>query len=114
MKMYRYFVAMIFCLCGVAMLAALPAQYAPPLANKPSDETLTKINQLKDKLDRALRMLRRNGIHDPLLSDVEVYHKAATWITRHNEFYHKDASDWTVEVLECGLIRASQVSQAET
>src|SRR5262249_54127634 len=104
---------MSFPLCGFVFLTAA-AQYEPPSPSKPSDETLKKIEQLKDKLERALRMFRRNGIHDPMLSDVEVYHKAATWITRHKEFYQKDAGEWTVEALERGLIRAGQVSQAET
>ncbi|HEY7424121.1 MAG TPA: hypothetical protein VH682_07785, partial [Gemmataceae bacterium] len=104
---------MISFLCGFVLLAAVPAQYAPPPTTKPSDETLKKIDQLKDKLERALKMLRSKGIHDPILSDIEVYHKAAVWITRHQEFYHKDAGEWTVEALQGGLIRAGQTSEAE-
>src|SRR5215831_19466745 len=106
MKISRCLVVMFLPLCGFIFLAAA-AQYAPPPPSEPSEETLKKINQLKDKLERALRMFRRNGIHDPMLSDIEVYHKAATWITRHKEFYHEDAGEWTVEALERGLLRAS-------
>jgi dienelactone hydrolase len=87
------------------------AQYAPPKPVKPSDEILKKIEERKIKLDAALRLFRREKINDPYLSDIEVYYKAATWITEHNEFYDKRYGEWTIEALERGLIRAGQVSQ---
>src|SRR5215831_17348456 len=107
MKISRYFAAMlaasILPLCAVLLLAA--AQYAPPPPVKPSEEVLKKIEELKEKLDAELKLLRRLGIQDPFLADIEVYLKAATWITQHNEFYDKDSGQWTIEALERGLLR---------
>ncbi len=93
---------------------APPSKYAPPPAVKPSAEVLKKIEERKDKLGRMIRQFRQLGVTDPFLADIEVYYKAASWITRHNEFYQKDAGDWTVEALERGLLRASQQAQGET
>jgi pimeloyl-ACP methyl ester carboxylesterase len=99
---------------ALALLAASAAQYAPPPSTKPSAETVKKIEEGMDKLSRMLRQLRQLGVHDPALADIEIYYKAATWITRHDEFYQKEAGDWTVEALERGLLRASQQTQGET
>jgi dienelactone hydrolase len=89
------------------------AQYAPPKSVEPSEEIRKKIEERKNKLDNVLRLFRRQQIKDPFLADVEVYYKAATWITEHNEFYDKRYGEWTVEALERGLIRAGQLSQSE-
>lgn len=89
------------------------AQYAPPPSIKPNEDILKKIEEHKEKLDAALRLLRREGIQDPFLADIEVYLKAATWITQHNEFYDKDAGQWTIEALERGLLRASLLKLGE-
>jgi hypothetical protein len=107
------FLAIALSLFGI-FLAAPPAQYAPPPSVKPSAEVLKKIEELKDKLNRSLRQLRQLGVHEPALADIEVYHKAALWITRHDEFYQKEAGEWTVEALQRGLLLASQQSQGET
>lgn len=117
MKALRYFVAMMAFAAGLSAAVFLPApaaQYAPPPTVKPDEDTLKQIDKLKDKLDRALQLFRRQGIHDPMLSDIEVYAKAAAWIAKHSEFYHKDAGAWTIEALERGLLRAGQLLQAET
>ena len=44
---------------------------------------------------------------------MEIYLKAAEWIVRYSEFYHKDAADWTLQVLDDGLLRASQAAQGD-
>jgi pimeloyl-ACP methyl ester carboxylesterase len=115
MKVSRWFVALLppamVLLFGAALLAA--AQYAPPPSVKPGEDVLKKIEERKDKLAKVLREFRQLGVTDPVLSDIEVYHKAAEWITRHNEFYQKEAGEWTVEALERGLIRASQQAQGD-
>lgn len=98
---------------GLAGLMLPAAQYAPPPSVKPSEEVLKKIEERKDKLDAALRLFRREKIQDPILADIEVYLKAATWITRHNEFYDKNSGEWTVEALERGLLRAGLLSQGQ-
>ncbi len=100
---------MLLVLGGVLLFAT--AQYAPPDPVKPNDETLKKIDELKDKLEAALQLLRREGIQDPFLADIEVYLKAAKWITQHNEFYDKASGQWTVEALERGLLRATVLKQ---
>src|SRR5205814_7800945 len=91
----------------------LAQNYAPPESNTPDEATLKAIAAKGEKLGQRLQMLRRQGVRDPQLADVEIYYKAAVWITRHNEFYHKDAAAWTHEALDRGLLRASQLAQGE-
>jgi hypothetical protein len=94
--------------------AWLPAQdYAPPPSQPPDAATLKAINQRQDRLSLILRGLRSRGVADSLRADVEVYLKAAEWITRHDEFYHKDAAAWTLDALDRGLLRAAQLSQGQ-
>src|SRR5262249_52374481 len=44
---------------------------------------------------------------------VEVFHRAAVWISEHNEFFQKDAAAWTLEALDRGLLRAGLCQQGE-
>jgi predicted esterase len=90
------------------------SSYAPPRAVVPDKEVLKTIDERKDRLAQALTELRRLGVRDPALADIEIYHKAASWIVRHGEFYHKDAGEWTIEALDRGLLRASQQLRGET
>jgi predicted esterase len=114
MRMYRYFVASLIGLAlSVGTLILPAAQYAPPPAVKPSEEILKEIDKRIDKLEDALKLFRREKIQDPILGDVEVYLKAAKWITQHNEFYDKKAGEWTIEALERGLMRAGHAKLGE-
>jgi dienelactone hydrolase len=113
MRISRYAVTLLALLLSLEALLLPAAQYAPPDSVKPSEEVLKKIDERIDKLDAVLRLFRREKIQDPILADIEVYLKAATWITQHNEFYNKNSGDWTVEALERGLIRAGLVSQGQ-
>lgn len=115
MKRSRCFVAaMVPALAfGLAAVVLPAAQYAPPPSVKPSEETLKKIEERIGKLEDAMKLFRREKVQDLILTDVEVYLKAATWITQHNEFYDKRAGDWTIEALERGLMRAGQVKIGE-
>ncbi|MGH7224543.1 MAG: hypothetical protein ACRELF_15060, partial [Gemmataceae bacterium] len=88
--------------------------YAPPPSIKPSAEILKKIKERKNKLETALKRFRQQSIHDPILADIEVYDKAAVWISEHNEFYKAEYGEWTIEALERGLIRVGQRLDAET
>jgi predicted esterase len=99
---------------ALVLPAALAFAQQPPKATAPPAETLKAIAARADKLATAIEALRRKGVGDPFLADVEIYHKAATWITRHNEFYQKDAADWTLAVLDRGLLRASQQARGES
>jgi predicted esterase len=97
-----------------ATFAPAAAQsYLPPPSKPPSEEKLKEIDARMTKLRRLLDSLRRQGVHDPYLADVEIYHKAAAWIIRHNEYYQAEAGDWTLEALNHGLLRGQQLAQGE-
>src|SRR5437588_751275 len=74
--------------------------YAPPASSPPDEATLTAIAEKTNRLRQTIDSLRRQGVRDPYLADVEIFHKATTWIVRHHEFYHKDAGAWTIEALD--------------
>jgi predicted esterase len=97
-------------------LAVSPGQqqYAPPPSNKPDRDTLQAIADKTAKLGKVLASLRQQGVRDPLLADVEVYHKAAVWIVRHDEFFQPDFAAWTLEALDRGLLRARQLAEGES
>jgi dienelactone hydrolase len=98
----------------LTLAQAPPAgSFAPPKAESPAPTVLASIQERTDKLGKALATLRQQGIGDPFLADVQVYHKAAMWIVRHGEFYQKEAANWTLEVLDRGLLRASQQLRGE-
>src|SRR5262249_5546319 len=88
--------------------------FPEPKNHPPDKDTLAKIAQQTRKLSTALDILRRQGVRDPALTDIEIYLKAAQWIVKHNEFYHKDAGKWTLGVLDRGLLRANQQARGET
>src|SRR3954453_6108738 len=90
---------------AAAGLLSAQQSYAPPPAQAPAEAVLKTIAAKAEKLADRLQKLRRNGLPDPQLAEVEIYSKAALWITRHNEFYHKDAADWTLEALDRGMLR---------
>ncbi len=92
---------------------ATAAQYAPPPSQAPDSATRKAIEERIGKLEQVLEQLRRQGAADPFLADVEVCHKAAVWILRQEEFYQKAATDWTLTVLDRGLLRASQQARGE-
>jgi pimeloyl-ACP methyl ester carboxylesterase len=102
---------------GVAALTAAALvwaqDFAPPAAKPPKADVLKQIAAKTEKLGKAIQSLRRQGLRDPKLAELEVYHKAAVWVVRHNEFYHKDAGDWTLEALDRGLFRARQAAAGE-
>jgi pimeloyl-ACP methyl ester carboxylesterase len=98
----------------VAAAGPLPAQdYTPPPSQPPDEATQKAIAERADKLDAAVQSLHRRGAPEPLVAEAEVYLKAATWITRHNEFYQKDYAAWTLDALDRGLLRATLLSRGE-
>lgn len=105
----------VFCLLGLLATLAVSAQnYAPPEPIKATEEQLQAIKTKASKLEFALASLKRRGVRDPYLADIEIYHKAATWIVRHGEFYKKDYIDATLDTLDRGLLRATQQGMGET
>src|SRR5262245_29269391 len=106
------------CALFLVLFAATPLSrgqnYAPPPVKPPDEATLTAIKAKKDFLAKRLETLRQQGVRDPALAEVEIYKKAADWIVRHNEFYQPQAGQWTLDALDRGLLRASQVGRGET
>ena len=102
-------------LCITILLAPLASaqDYAPPNAKTPDKETLAAIAQKSVRLANALVVLQRQGVRDPVLADVEIYHKAADWLVRHNEFYTDQTATWVQAILDRGLLRATQASRGE-
>jgi hypothetical protein len=102
---------------GLALtLVSLSAafQYQPPPAMPPDAATQKAIEARADKLYDKIMELRRAGVRDPLLPHIEIYHKAAAWTLHYGEFYNKDSADWSLAVIDRGLLRASQQARGET
>jgi dienelactone hydrolase len=99
---------------ALAALGLVAAQnYAPPPPQPPDEATAKEIEARREALGRRLGALRREGLGDPMLADAEVFYKAAQWAQRHNEFYGKEAGAWVLEILDRGLLRASQLARGE-
>ncbi len=97
----------------VALLAAaalLAQDFRPPPGKAPAADTLKAIREKTTHLAKLTRALRKQGIGDALLADVDVYHQAAVAIVQHNEFFQPDAGKWTLEVLDAGLDRAEHMA----
>src|SRR5229473_629529 len=112
MKPTRLFLAVVVLVANVSLA---PAQnYAPTPSKPPAEATLKAIAEKTGRLGSLLSALRRRPeIRYPHLSDVEIYHKTALWIARHNEFYQAEAGDWTLDALDRGIARARQLGQGE-
>src|SRR5262245_12912245 len=95
-------------------MTALVQNYAPPPPVKPSNEQLTDIKARLQLLTVKINGLKRSGVRDPILADIEVYLKAAELIVRHGEFYRKEDIDWTIDILDAGLLRAAQAARGDT
>jgi dienelactone hydrolase len=89
--------------------AMLGAQQTDPSPYEPSPEERTAIVGKLTELGKRISLLRA-GKSDPLLADVEIYHKAAAWILRFpEEFFNKNYAANTLFVLDRGLARARQL-----
>lgn len=78
----------------------------------PSSEALTKARLKMEELSAALAKT-----HSPadIRVDVEIYLKAAQWITRHpEEFFKPEYSDQLLAVLDRGLERAKELQGGES
>src|SRR5262245_21269367 len=114
MKRFLVCAAALVLLPSAGLLLAQTQNFAPPASQAPDQAKLNEIADRTDKLGKRLLALRRQNVRDPYLADVEIYHKAAEWLVRHNEFYPKEINDWTLEALDRGLVRAAQLSQGES
>lgn len=112
MKVLRLFPAAAAVLAVAGLVVA--QDFAPPPSQALDEATLNAIAAKLTKLGQALESLRRQGVRDPILAEVEIYHKTATWIVRHNEFFDAAAGTWTLSALDRGLLRANQAAQGES
>jgi predicted esterase len=92
----------------------LPAQdFAPPDSKAPDAATVKLIKEKTARLGKAIGSLRKQGIRDPLLADIEIYHQAGLAIVQHDEFFQAESAAWTLEALDRGTVRALLMAQGE-
>jgi hypothetical protein len=92
----------------------LPAQdFAPPAPKKVDAATVKVIAEKATALGKKVAFLRKKGVGDPWLADVEVYLQAASWIVGLNEFFDDKSADWTLEALDRGMLRAALLTQGQ-
>jgi hypothetical protein len=87
---------------------------ADPKKYPPDEATAKLIRDRATQLKQTLIHLQRLGLRDPVLADIEVYHKAADWMTRHEEYLQTPTASQTVSILDRGLLRATQASRGES
>ena len=86
------------------------AQYDPPPTTKVDPATIKSIEAKTADLRVLIAALRRKGIPDAILCDVEIFQTAAEQIVKHGEFFNKDSAAKTLEVLDKGEARAKQLA----
>jgi predicted esterase len=87
--------------------------YQPPSSQRPATEILQAIKDKANKLEKMIAVLRKQGVRDPGLADAEVYYEAAAKIVEHNEFFQAGAADWTLAILDRGMLRARFLASGE-
>lgn len=106
-------------LCALGLLVSMSLtvdavqDYEPPPSQKLDEKAQKAIAERMEKLGQMVQSLRRQGMRDPYLADVEVYYKAAVWIQRFGEYYQPKSGAWTQEVLDRGLLRGALLSQGD-
>jgi dienelactone hydrolase len=102
------------CITVLLFLGTSPlhAQKTPP-SKTPSPEVLKAIKDKTDKLAKLVNTLTNQRVRDPGLAEVEVYLEAARKIVEHNEFFQADAGNWTLDVLDRGLLRGRFMAMGE-
>ncbi len=104
-------------LLSLSLLAAgavlVGQQGEPPF--RPTGVELEMLGKQTAALGRQVEQLRRQGVPDEILVDVEVFHKALVWMLRYPEEYHRkiyihDALNAAAE----GRERAEALSRGET
>ena len=84
-------------------VAAAPLSAQDAKVTSPTPAALKAIKEKTDKLGQVLTVLRRQGVRDPGLADVEIYREAALKIVANNEFFDAKAADATLDVLDRGF-----------
>src|SRR5579863_1242983 len=81
----------------------LPPQRAPAERFPPSREQDEEITSKMTQLQESLATFKKNNVADESLVEVEIFHKAATWIGHHNEYFTKNSVPQTIALLDTGI-----------
>jgi predicted esterase len=112
MKPFTWLLVVVAPFVAAGRLAAQNYESSPSQA--PDEATRKVIAQKTAQLGKQLDFMRRQSVREPALANVEIYHKAAVWVVRHNEFFTKTSAADTVRVLDAGLLRAGQLMAGES
>ncbi|MBM3892299.1 MAG: hypothetical protein FJ388_24545, partial [Verrucomicrobia bacterium] len=114
--MKRFGFCIVLALFAAGSISAAQRKSAAPTPYKPTETELGQIRAKADELAAALKGLAARKADDKLLADVEVYHKAATWILRYadEEFHSKRYVADTLTALDRGLARAKELAANKT
>ena len=94
---------------SLVLVMMLLGQFEPPPKNVPSETDVIAIRDKLAVLNDRLAKLRRQNTPSHLMADVAIYAKAAEWIVRHQEYFDPASTKWTIEALDKGIDRATQV-----
>jgi dienelactone hydrolase len=92
----------------------LPPQNVPSERFPPSAGQAAEIGRKIALLQERLSDLRNKNVSDESVVEVEIFHKAAVWIGRFNEYFRKDAADQTLALLDIGLARAAELDAGKS
>jgi predicted esterase len=104
-------------LLGIGVLAfglAGLAQYQPPDAVPLKDEDRQAIEVRLRDLTEKVEQLKKQGLRDPALAELEIYPRAVSMVLEHGEFYNKNYPAWINDVLDRGFLRVSQARRGDT
>jgi pimeloyl-ACP methyl ester carboxylesterase len=92
----------------------LPPQAVPPERYPPSPAQSVEIGRKMALMQERLADLRKKNVPDESLVEAEIFHKAAVWIGRYDEYFAKDAADQTLALLDLGLARAAELDAGKS
>jgi predicted esterase len=87
--------------------------FDPPPAKTPDAATLKQIAERTEVLKAAVAAVVKD-LPDIHRADLEIYVKAAEWITRHHEWYTADSGKQTLAMIEAGIKRAEIAKSGKT
>ena len=97
----------------LVFFALAVGQFEEPAVHNPVAADAVVIHQKLDLLNERLAQLKKGRENGQSQADVEICAKAAGWILRHREFFEPAYSQWTIEVLNTGLRRASELGEGK-
>lgn len=107
-------------ICGCLLIALVPGlavgqapKFKTPPVKPPAQDMLKAIDEKMRKLGGMVSILRNQGVRDPGLADVEIYLEAARKLVEHGEFFSNDSGQWTLDVLDRGMLRARFLAAGE-